>query len=536
MPGSGKGKGKSGKSRHLQPLTASNRGDAVGRVSLVDLIPQEVDLHRGPGRPRRSREVDRPLAQASEAVLIRRLRKGDADALSEIVLRHAAPVAATITETLGRADGWEEILQDVFLDLWVAPEHFDPSAGSLRTYLCRQGRERSVVQPVEHRPKPGTTVAVNGDLAAERVKPPVGMVMDLARSVVRMVARQRLERILAKVAVDIASGKAVADCLVPAFDDLGTVMGASMVALFPRHSPPIVRRTGPADSDLERRLFVAARRFEKNPLGADPEDLAVAGWVAFHAPVELYPERTATLSLLRRTGEPFVKEEREVISRLASLVALAWATERYQHQLAEIARLRERERIADALHDRVAQILFAAQLGIDSLLETASSEADAERLVAVRELLTKGDTSVRDVIHQLTATPPQPTLARRIHVEVESVEEEFGVAVHVELPSDAELGVVPRPVADAVVKVAREGTVNAAKHAGPCRIALAVDVTDRHIAVSIVDEGLGRDLGRGRAGHGLASLRRQARDVSGTITLGIAPNGFGTELLATFPL
>jgi signal transduction histidine kinase len=129
------------------------------------------------------------------------------------------------------------------------------------------------------------------------------------------------------------------------------------------------------------------------------------------------------------------------------------------------------------------------------------------------------------------------TLARRIHVEVESVEEEFGVAVRVKLPPDDMLGAVPRPVADAIVKIAREGTVNAAKHAGPCRIALGVNVTDGHVVVSVVDDGLGLEHGRGRrTGHGLTSLRRQAGDMAGTITLGTPANGFGTELLATFPL
>ena len=507
----------------------------MGPVALVDTISQEVGADRRRDT-RRSREVDRPLAQASEALLSRRLRRGDADALSEIVLRHAAPVAATITETLGRTDGWEEILQGVFLDLWIAPERFDPSAGSLRSHLCRQGRMRSIDRRLEPTRGPELDIGAGG-VPVERVKPPVGMVMDLARSVVRMVTRQRLERILAGVAVDIASGKAVADCLVPAFDELGTVMGASVVALFPRHASPIVRRTGPSDSELDRRLYAAARRLEQDPSQVVPDELDLPGWVALQAPVDLYGERTATLSVLRRTGERFVKEEQDVVSRLASLVALAWATERYQHQLAEIARLRERERIADALHDRVAQILFAAQLGIDSMLEAAPGETDAERLVAIRQLLAKGDTAVRDVIHHLTAAGTPPTLARRIHVEVESVEEEFGVAVHVELPPDDDLGVVPRPVANALVKVAREGIVNAAKHAGPCRIALAVDVTDRHVAVSIVDDGPGLDpRPERRTGHGLASLHRQVGDISGTITMATPANGFGTQLLARFPL
>src|SRR5205085_10544535 len=162
----------------------------MGPAALVDAIAPGAETGRRPDGGGRSRHAERPLAQASEAVLAQRLRQGDADALSEIVLRHAAPVAATITETLGRADGWEEILQEIFLDLWIAPERFDPDAGALRSYLCRQGRRRSLDRRVERRPQPQVAIGRSG-VPAERVKPPVGMVMDLARSVVRMVARQR---------------------------------------------------------------------------------------------------------------------------------------------------------------------------------------------------------------------------------------------------------------------------------------------------------------------------------------------------------
>lgn len=377
------------------------------------------------------------------------------------------------------------------------------------------------------------------DIAAvESVSPQIAITVDLARLVVQMTARQRLEKVLTGAAVSIASAQSVAECLVPAFDELASVTGASVVALFPREAPPLIRRIGPSDPDLERRLAQDAGELGSRTSGAFPHRPGDPGWAALHAPVEVYGERTATLSVLRRTGEPFLAAEQDVVARLASLVALAWATERYQHQLAEIARLRERERIADELHDRVAQILYAAQLGIDTVLETATSKPETERMVEVRELLIKGDTAIRDVIHQLTAGASTATLGRRVRLEVESVEDEFGVAVHVELPTDDELSVVPRPIAEALVKFAREGTVNAAKHAGPCRIALDVQLTEDEIVMSILDDGLGPRRGPPghRPGYGLASLHRQVEDMGGTLAVGAGHGGFGTRLVATLPL
>ena len=423
----------------------------------------------------------------------------------------------------------------------------DPAAdpGILRAYVERfrirrilsvpldSGERRIGVLHLVNKPTDFTTEDV---AAVEAVTPQVAVMVDLARSVVRLVARQRLERILTGAATAIASGEPVADCLVPAFDDLGIVIGASVVALFPRDHEPLIRRTGPEDPELERRLADDARQVGARSVGAYPQLPGDPGWAALHAPVDLYGERTATLSVLRRTGEPFVKEEQDVVSRLASLVARAWATERYQHQLAEIARLRERERIADALHDRVAQILYAAQLGIDTVLETAPSSSETQRMIEVRQLLIKGDTAIRDVIHQLTAPAGQPTLARRVRLEIEAVEEEFGVAVHLDLPSDQALGAVPRPVADAVVKITREGVVNAAKHAGPCRIAVDIRFSDDTLVILILDDGLGVRTAAGpTTGHGLAALRRQVEDMGGTFTVTRGTGGLGTRLAATFP-
>ena len=375
------------------------------------------------------------------------------------------------------------------------------------------------------------------DIAAvESVTPQIAIAVDLARLVLQMTARHRMEKILSGAAVAIASGQPVAECLVPAFDELASVTGASVVALFPHDGPPLIRRAGPSDPELERRLARDARDLDSRSSGAFPHRPGDPGWAAMHAPVDLYGERTATLSVLRRAGEPFVAEEQDVVARLARLVALAWATERYQHQLAEIARLRERELIADELHDRVAQILYAAQLGIDTVLEDAPGNPDAERMVEVRELLIKGDTAIRNVIRQLTPGQASVGLGHRLRLEVESVEDEFGVAVHVELPPDDELRAVARPVADAVVKIAREGTVNAAKHAGPCRVTLEIRLEGDELVLSILDDGLGLPSADQGLGYGLSSLYRQVEAMGGKLAVLAGAGGFGTRLVASLPL
>ena len=373
----------------------------------------------------------------------------------------------------------------------------------------------------------------------ERVTPRIAIAVELAVSVARMSAQQRLEGVLTSVAVAVASGEGVEDSLLPAFRQLAEVTAASLVALIPPDSPPLICRRGAGDAELERRVITDGRTSGSRSHGAFPRAAGDPGWAALHVPVELRGRRTATLAVLRRNSEPFTVAEEDVVARLAALVGLAWATEQYQRQLAEIARLQERERIADELHDRVSQILFAAQLGLDTMLERPdTAPEDRQRLTEVRRLLVSGDVAIRDVIHDL-ARVPGSHLGRRLRLEIQAVEEEFAVVVHTEIPDDDALAPIPRTVADALVRVAREGTVNAAKHAGPCRIALTVQVDASHVSLSVLDDGLGRSAEKDQDAartHGVAALRGTVEDAGGSIRTESSDGGFGTRLVSRFAL
>ena len=53
-------------------------------------------------------------------------------------------VAAKILDGIGNEQDAEECVADVFVDLWKDPESFDPSRGSLKTFLCLKARSKAI--------------------------------------------------------------------------------------------------------------------------------------------------------------------------------------------------------------------------------------------------------------------------------------------------------------------------------------------------------------------------------------------------------
>ena len=84
------------------------------------------------------------LSDASDAALVVAIGRWRQDALAEAYRRHAGAAFALARRLLADRDLAQEVLQEVFLRLWNAPERFDPERGSLRSYLLAQTHGRSV--------------------------------------------------------------------------------------------------------------------------------------------------------------------------------------------------------------------------------------------------------------------------------------------------------------------------------------------------------------------------------------------------------
>jgi RNA polymerase sigma-70 factor (ECF subfamily) len=79
----------------------------------------------------------------SDVALVAGVARRDEGAYAALYRRHAGSVAAVARMILGNA-GSEEIVDDVFVALWLSPADFDPTRGSLVGYLRMKAKNRSI--------------------------------------------------------------------------------------------------------------------------------------------------------------------------------------------------------------------------------------------------------------------------------------------------------------------------------------------------------------------------------------------------------
>jgi signal transduction histidine kinase len=418
----------------------------------------------------------------------------------------------------------------------VLQDHVDAfGIKRMMTVPLNAGSERVGVLQVVNKP---TDFTVRDLQTAIRLAPRVAVGARMARMRDTLLRQQRLEEILCETAIDIASGRDLQEFLGSTLDHLCAALRGSMIALAPAAAAPLIRRRGADRGHLEELVLRQAREATSlRVYGMGPRSAGRSGWSAAHVPVLLGGEQVATLSAMRVGGDPFEPDECRALSRLAHLVALAWATERYQRQLAESATVAERQRIADELHDQVAQLLFAARLSLDFALETPDvPDCAVANVRRGRDLLLRADDATRQVMER-NSLASDDRLADRLTALVGSVEEEFARPVALEIaPAVLDAAdAMSRPAINLMARAAREALVNAAKHAGPCQLAVRVTVTrGNRLLLTVTDGGIGVRARR-EDGYGTAALRRAVRHHGGALRVNGVATG-GTKVAVSLPL
>jgi len=92
---------------------------------------------------------------------MRRVVLKDEAALATLYDRYSGLVYAVVLRVLRDAGAAEEILQDIFYQLWQRAAQFDPSRGSLPGWLLVVARNRAISRLRRHEPSAGEELLEN---------------------------------------------------------------------------------------------------------------------------------------------------------------------------------------------------------------------------------------------------------------------------------------------------------------------------------------------------------------------------------------
>lgn len=196
----------------------------------------------------------------------------------------------------------------------------------------------------------------------------------------------------------------------------------------------------------------------------------------------------------------------------------------------------ERQRLARELHDQVGRNLTA--LGIN--LNIVRTQVPDDRLPDIRSrlddslsLIEQTTRQIRDVMAELR--PPvldDYGLFAALHWYAEQFAARTGIAVTVEGEEPDER--LDPAVENALFRIAQEALNNVAKHAQASEAALALELEEQHLRLTVHDDGIGfdplRPAGhRGDRGWGLFTMTERAEAVGGHCTIESCP-GWGTQV------
>jgi RNA polymerase sigma-70 factor, ECF subfamily len=84
------------------------------------------------------------IGEVSDAQLVTSIARYSEIALAEVYRRHGGAVFGLARRVLNNAAEAEDVTQEVFLRLWNQPDRFDPSRGTLRSFLLTQSHGPAV--------------------------------------------------------------------------------------------------------------------------------------------------------------------------------------------------------------------------------------------------------------------------------------------------------------------------------------------------------------------------------------------------------
>lgn len=195
--------------------------------------------------------------------------------------------------------------------------------------------------------------------------------------------------------------------------------------------------------------------------------------------------------------------------------------------VARMAELSERNRIAQELHDNVGHELTAAFLALQAF-EQLWKEGDplaGDMLMQSKERLDNSATQLRDTVHNM-----KPLEVVGIH-RLEEVCKGY-IDLEVEFNVFGDSSIIPVYLWSILEPCLKEALTNVSRHSQGTKAVVTMDINPHIVRLSVLDNGVGSR--KDGIGIGIRNLRQRAQAVGGNISTNSTDKGF--HLVCVLPI
>lgn len=257
---------------------------------------------------------------------------------------------------------------------------------------------------------------------------------------------------------------------------------------------------------------------------------------------ETIPYYFTVINIMYEEGNSLMGIGMDFSERQKNLEELETTSMQLQDLSAHLITIREeeRKRIGRELHDELGQQLTAMKMDTAWINKKLPEELIQikDKMANVIQLLDGSNTSIRRILSELRpAILDEYGLMEALQWYAGQFRENTGICIQI-ICQTQDIKVAEE-IGTCIFRVFQESLTNITRYAKATNVLTRIDVSDKKIKVSIIDNGIGfntkKEQPKSRKSFGLLGMKERVRALNGSFAL-LSKPGSGTEIRISLPL
>jgi hypothetical protein len=236
-------------------------------------------------------------------------------------------------------------------------------------------------------------------------------------------------------------------------------------------------------------------------------------------------------------GPPWWNTRNIVVAIIACLIVvlIAQAFQNYIERSRFAAVLDERHRLAQEMHDTLAQSFAGIGFQLQAIRDEIDNRAAIHREIEMASTLVRR--SHEEAKRNIAALRPELLESVGLLKALEESARSMvaGGNIRVIATSSGEPGRIPIRISDTLFRIGQEALANAVRHSGPTMLRITLTYGGNFLELKVEDNGVGFSIDSQSLGFGIRGMRRRADDISADLQIRSTP-GVGTTVQAIAPV